>query len=111
MKKITTQLVQVIYYQCCQGHSGWHLDENSLRDVQIIICEKNKAAPASQLMAPLPQIRLKLNIRAFSNAGIDFARAFLTIHGGKRGGGEGGIKTKDTCVSLYNYHLRQFIWR
>ena len=84
MKKIITQLVQVIYYQCCQGHSGWYLDEKSSRDLQIIICEKNKAAPTSQLMAPLPLIRLKLNIRAFSNVGIDFAGPFSIIHGGKR---------------------------
>ena len=31
-------------------------------------------------MALLPQIRLKFNIRAFSNVGIDFAGLFLTIH-------------------------------
>ena len=46
-----------------------------------IICKKNKAAPASQLMAPLSQIRLKFIIRAFSNVGIDFAGPFLTIQG------------------------------
>ena len=46
-----------------------------------IIYNKNKAAPASQLMAPLPQIRNKHNIRTFSNVGIDFAEPFLTIHG------------------------------
>ena len=46
-----------------------------------MICKKNKAALASQIMAPLPQIRLKFNIRAFSNVGIDFAGPFLTKHG------------------------------
>ena len=45
-----------------------------------MISSKNKAAPASRLMALLPQIRLKFNIRAFSNVGIDFAGLFLTIH-------------------------------
>ena len=46
-----------------------------------IIYKKNKAVPASQHMAPLPQIRHKCNIRTFSNVGIDFAVPFLTIHG------------------------------
>ena len=40
-----------------------------------MICKKNKAAPVLHLMAPLPQIRLELNIMAVSNVG-----AFLTIH-------------------------------
>ena len=43
-----------------------------------MICKKNKAASASQLIAPLSQIRLKFNIRAFSNVGVE---PFLTIHG------------------------------
>ena len=46
-----------------------------------MISKKNKAAPVSQLMALLPQIRLKLNIRALSNVGHFFAGPFLTIHG------------------------------
>ena len=43
-----------------------------------MICKKNKAASASQLIAPLSQIRLKFNIGAFSNVGVE---PFLTIHG------------------------------
>ena len=49
-----------------------------------MICKKNKAAAASLLMAPLPQIRLKLNIRAFSNVGINFTGPFLTIQGRRK---------------------------
>ena len=60
-----------------------------------IICKKSKVAPASQLMALLPQIRLKFNIRAFSNVGIDFAGPFLTI--------QGGGKTQKILVSLYMF--------
>ena len=46
-----------------------------------MICKESKVAPASQLMVPHPQIRIKFNIRAFSIVGVDFARPFLTIHG------------------------------
>ena len=46
-----------------------------------MICKKNKAAPPLEFIAPLPQIRLKFNIRAFSNVGTDFAELFLTIQG------------------------------
>ena len=72
-----------------------------------MICKKNKAAPASQLMGPLPQIRLKFIIRAFSNVGINFDGSLLTIHGMD----VGKLKIKDTCVSLHVYHLEQFICR
>ena len=60
-----------------------------------MICKKRKVAPASQLMALLPQIRLKFNIRAFSNVGIDFAGLFLTIQGRR--------KTQKILLSLYNF--------
>ena len=46
-----------------------------------MICKKSKAALASQFMAPVSQIRLKFNIRALGNVGIDFARPFLTKKG------------------------------
>mgnify|MGYP001799911070 CR=1 FL=1 len=44
-----------------------------------LTCKKKRTNPAaSQIMAPLPKFRLKYNIRAFSNIGIDFAGPFLT---------------------------------
>ena len=69
-----------------------------------MICKKNKAAPPSQLMAPPPQIRLKFNIRTFSNVGIDFAGPFLTMHG------RGKTRNKRylcpfTCLSSTPVHL------
>ena len=36
-------------------------------------CRKRKAKPASQVMAPLPRIRVKEPLRAFSRVAIDFA--------------------------------------
>ena len=45
-----------------------------------MILKQNKEAPTSQLMASFPQTRLKFNIRAFINVGIDFAGPFLTRH-------------------------------
>ena len=48
-------------------------------------CKKAKAKPALQLMAPLPDTRCKLPLRAFAKIAIDFAGPFTTIQGrGKR---------------------------
>ena len=60
----------------------WVVAGREVRKEHIVHCmiyKKNKAAPASQLMALLPQNRLTFKIRAFSNAGIDFAVPLLTI--------------------------------
>ncbi|XP_015765556.1 PREDICTED: uncharacterized protein LOC107344425 [Acropora digitifera] len=45
-------------------------------------CRKRKAKPASQVMAPLPRIRAKEPLRAFSKIAVDFAGPFFTIQGG-----------------------------
>ncbi|XP_067040969.1 uncharacterized protein [Acropora muricata] len=44
-------------------------------------CRKRKAKPASQVMAPLPRIRVKEPLRAFSKIAVDFAGPFFTIQG------------------------------
>ena len=44
-------------------------------------CRKRKAKPASQVMAPLPRLRVKEPLRAFSKIAVDFAGSFFTIQG------------------------------
>ena len=44
-------------------------------------CRRRKAKPASQVMAPLPRIRVKEPLRAFSRIAVDFAGPFFTIQG------------------------------
>ena len=44
-------------------------------------CRKRKAKPASQVMAPLPRIRVKEPLRASSKIAVDFAGPFFTIQG------------------------------
>ena len=48
-------------------------------------CARRKAKNAGQKMAPLPDIRLKLPLRAFDRVSVDFAGPFITKQGrGKR---------------------------
>ncbi|XP_067667338.1 uncharacterized protein [Haliotis asinina] len=44
-------------------------------------CRRVKAKPIVQIMAPLPQVRLKYSLRAFDQTGVDFAGPFMTIQG------------------------------
>ena len=44
-------------------------------------CKRRKAKPAVQVMAPLPQIRLKEPLRAFGRVAVDYAGPFITIQG------------------------------
>ena len=44
-------------------------------------CKRRKAKPATQMMAPLPKIRLKMTLRAFSQAAVDFDGPSLTVQG------------------------------
>ena len=39
-------------------------------------CERRKAKPATQIMKPLPKIRFKMILRAFSHAAVDFGGPF-----------------------------------
>jgi len=49
------------------------------------VCAKEKAKPAAQIMAPLPDMRCKMPLRAFARIAVDFAGPFTTIQGrGKR---------------------------
>ena len=44
-------------------------------------CQKRKAKAAKQVMAPLPQIRLRSSLRAFAQTAVDFGGPFVTVQG------------------------------
>ncbi|XP_070581780.1 uncharacterized protein [Ptychodera flava] len=44
-------------------------------------CRQQKAKSASQVMAPLPNIRLKMPLRAFADVAVDYAGPFVPIQG------------------------------
>ena len=44
-------------------------------------CRRGKPKPASQVMAPFPQIRMKEPLRAISKIVVDFAGPFFTVQG------------------------------
>ena len=44
-------------------------------------CKRRKAKSATQIMAPLPALRLKQPLRAFARTGVDFAGPFITRQG------------------------------
>lgn len=44
-------------------------------------CKRMKAKASEQIMAPLPKMRLKMPLVAFSRTGIDYAGPFTTIQG------------------------------
>ena len=46
-----------------------------------MVCRRRKAKLATQAMAPLPDIRLKMSLRPFADAAVDYAGPFITIQG------------------------------
>ena len=44
-------------------------------------CQKRKAKAAKQVMAPLPQIRLRSSLRAFAQTAVDFGGPFVIVQG------------------------------
>ena len=42
-------------------------------------CRRRKAKAAKQIMAPLPQVRLRLSLRPFAQTAVDFGGPFVTI--------------------------------
>jgi len=47
-----------------------------------VVCRRRKAKLATQVMAPLPNVRLKMCLRPFTNnAAVDYAGPFITIQG------------------------------
>ncbi|XP_064627878.1 uncharacterized protein LOC135487738 [Lineus longissimus] len=67
-------------------------------------CRRRKAKAATQLMAPLPRVRLRLPLRAFARTSVDFGGPYLTKQG------RGRIRTKRylclfTCLLSRAVHL------
>ena len=55
-----------------------------IREVEkdCVVCRRRKAKLATQVMAPLlPEVRLKMSLRPFTNAAVDYTEPFITIQG------------------------------
>ena len=48
---------------------------------QCTECEKRTSKPATQIMAPLPEIRLRMPMHAFAQTAVDYGRSFITVQG------------------------------
>ncbi|XP_052771184.1 uncharacterized protein LOC128210870 [Mya arenaria] len=44
-------------------------------------CRRRKAQPATQIMAPLPDIRLRNSMKAFCQVAVDFGGPYITVQG------------------------------
>lgn len=66
-------------------------------------CKRQRAKAANQIMAPLPEIRLKLPLHAFSRTAVDYAGPFTTIIG--RGRRQKRYLCLFTCLTSRAVHL------
>lgn len=67
-------------------------------------CRRRKSKAAQQIMAPLPNIRLNVPLRAFGHTAVDFAGPFVTVQGrGKRR--EKRYLCLFTCLATRAVHL------
>ena len=59
------------------------LAREAIREVEkdCVVCRRRKAELATQVMAPLPDVRLKMSLQPFTNAAVDYAGPFITIQG------------------------------
>ena len=67
-------------------------------------CRRRKASPAKQIMAPLPELRTRMSLRAFSQTSVDFGGPFIT----KQGRGKARQKRYlclFTCLATRAVHL------
>ena len=67
-------------------------------------CRKRKAKAAKQIMAPLPQIRLRLSLRPFAQTAVDFGGPFVTIQG-RRSRRQKRYLRLFTCLATRAVHL------
>ena len=75
---------QIRFYQLCRHDFGLLLAEKTGKESAQNF-RRLKAKTASQIMAPLPDSRLKVPIRAFSSVAVDYGGPYITIQGrGKR---------------------------
>ena len=71
---------------------------------ECTMCSRRKATPAKQVMAPLPELRTRNSLRAFSQTSVDFAEPFYT----KQGRGKTRHKRNlclFTCLATGAVHL------
>ena len=54
-----------------------------IREVEkdCTVCRRRKAKLVIQVMAPLPDVRLRMSLRPFTNAAVDYAGPIITIQG------------------------------
>lgn len=71
---------------------------------QFNYCKRQKCEQASQIMAPLPDIRVSMPLRAFAHTAVDYAGPYIT----KQGRGKNRIKRYMcifTCLASRAVHL------
>ena len=67
-------------------------------------CRRRKAKAANQIMAPLPQIRLRLSLRPFAQIAIDLGEPFVAIQG-RRSRRQKRYLCLFTCLTTRAVHL------
>ena len=67
-------------------------------------CQRRKAKAAKQIMAPLPQIRLQLSLRAFTQTAVDYRGPFITVQG-RRTRQQKRYLRLFTCLACRAVHL------
>jgi len=67
-------------------------------------CRRIRAKPATQIMAPLTDSRVKMTMRAFSRTAVDYAGPFLTIQGRGKGRQKRYLALF-TCLATRAVHL------
>ncbi|XP_053402917.1 uncharacterized protein LOC128558105 [Mercenaria mercenaria] len=108
-----TELI-VRHFHEDSGHSGTNYTlsvlSTSAREVIRAVenkctkCKLRKARPKEQIMAPLPNIRHNMPLRAFVHVAVDYAGPFVTVQGrGKRR--EKRYLCLFTCLSTRAVHL------
>ena len=71
---------------------------------QCMECRRRKGKPVSQIMSPLPEIRLRKPLKAFAQVAVDFGGPYITIQGrGKRR--EKRYLCLFTCLNSRAVHL------
>ena len=68
-------------------------------------CQKRKAKAAKQVMAPLPQIRLRSSLRAFAQTAVDFGGPFVTVQGRRTPRRQKRYLCLFTCLASRTVHL------
>ena len=48
------------------------------------MCQRTNSSPASQVMAPLPEVRTRMSLRAFNQASVDFVGPFYIKQGQRK---------------------------